>query len=95
MMLSSAMFPGILPGAEDPSHRPATARTCKAPRGRPRVSDDPAMRRKHITVAIHRLKFGNTLDQVCNRFDISPRTVQLWLKRVRTYPEAAALFPAR
>lgn len=91
MQLFASAFPGIA-GAEDisPALTPPKAR-----RGRPHAASNPAARRRHIAVAMHRLHFGNTLEQVCNRFDVSPRTVQLWINRVRTYPEAQALFPAR
>jgi len=80
-MTNVAAFPGVSPGVGS-RRKP----------GRPRVEDDPEQRRLHIAVATFRHRFGNSVEQTCNRFGISPRTVHLWANRARSYPEAAALF---
>jgi hypothetical protein len=56
--------------------------------GRPRVSEIPAERARHIEVATWRLVHGHSLATTAEAHGISERTVCYWTRLALTYPEA-------
>lgn len=62
-----------------------TTLTSVRPPGRPRVSDDPEQRAKHMRCLFYRVLNGLTVRQVADLMDVSEATVKLWTKLALSY----------
>lgn len=63
--------------------------------GRPRVSENPEARERHIQCAMMRLATFATVEETAAAFDISERTVHNWTALALTYQDHRSNFLRR